>query len=111
MNLVEKVYRHRDELFEKNKLPIILPEEELKKHQKDPKLNPNEMPGLTFNHPPTSTKDVIKFDVKIPSNIIPAFDRKAETAERAQHKEKPIVVQPDSVNQERYCVCVKKNDN
>ena len=43
MNLVERVFRSRDILLEKGQLSIILPEEELKKHLRDPNLNRNEM--------------------------------------------------------------------
>jgi hypothetical protein len=43
MNLVERVFRSRDILLEKRQLSIILPEEELKKHQRDPKFNNNDV--------------------------------------------------------------------
>ena len=43
MNLVDRVFRTRDILLEKGELRIILPEEELKKHQRDPRMHNNDM--------------------------------------------------------------------
>lgn len=42
MNIVDKVFRARDILFEQEKIAVIMPEEESKKHQREPKLNVNE---------------------------------------------------------------------
>ena len=39
MNPVDHIFRMRDKRVEKHELPIILPEDEHKKHQKDGTLN------------------------------------------------------------------------
>ena len=139
MNLVEKVFRSRDMLLEKGQLSIILPEEELKKHQKDPKMNPTEMSGLMYGgsrkdggHLPSGygNVDVMKggfTDVNMhrdggkmsPSTmarvrLIPSgslVDDVGSSYPLPKHPEPRIVVPHDSLNQERYCICAKKNDN
>ena len=42
MNIVDRVFRARDILFEQEKIAVILPEEESKKHQREPKINVND---------------------------------------------------------------------
>lgn len=101
MNLVEKVFRSRDMLLEKGQLSIILPEEELKKHQKDPKMNPNDRTGKEPRPP------------YIPSGLdkLPLSKTYAEESQSLPRQpEQRIVVPHDSLNQ-RYCICAKKNDN
>lgn len=48
MNPIEQIFYKRDQLVEQGKLSIILPEEELKKHNKDAKMHPQEV----FQAPP-----------------------------------------------------------
>ena len=48
MNPIEQIFYKRDQLVEQRKLSIILPEEELKKHNKDAKMHPQEV----FQAPP-----------------------------------------------------------
>lgn len=102
MNLVEKVFRSRDMLLEKGQLPIILPEEELKKHQKDPKMNSNDPRGGGKDPRPP----FIPTGLDIPSKKVPTD----EPYPLLRQPEQRIVVPHDSLNQ-RYCICAKKNDN
>lgn len=101
MNLVEKVFRSRDMLLEKGQLSIILPEEELKKHQKDPKMDIIRQDGVYVDPiPPKDDK---------PPQLVQPVDKQHYPLPKTEPR---IVVPPDSLNQEqRYCICAKKNDN
>jgi hypothetical protein len=80
MNLVERVFRTRDILLDKGELQIILPEEELKKHQKDPKMNHNEITMYVTGkaNPPNSTigNDTTKALGESRLNKLPSPDRR-----------------------------------
>lgn len=117
MNLVERVFRSRDIMLDKGELSIILPEEELKKHQKDPKMNKDEpaWPGAAGG-------DKLLYEGRLGKEIM------AGSAGRANKASSPgrrmLATQPEdargggnpmnlggSMHQERYCICAKKNDN
>ena len=102
LNEVEKAFHFRDQRIERCELPVILREEEHKKHVKDGTL-----PAACF-YPVAAKQEVEAVDQPVP------LEKKAQVIQESDlmtHDISSHLVFHSENKDKRYCICAKQNDN
>lgn len=132
---VDKIFRMRDQRYERGELPTVLPEDEHKKHQKDGTYPKQPIPDLTvdnFGKPASaipigeSTPHGIQIVGKLtnnPNTKLRKFSDINEGMPGGNHLQignngiikdeisSLIVTSENGMQDKRYCICAKQNDN